>query len=56
MNPILVTREQAAEMLAVSLRTFERHVQRDIRLVRTGRLRLVPVAEVERWAEEHRDR
>jgi len=48
----LVTREEAAEMLAMSLRHFERFVQPHVRIVRVGRRRLVPVIELQRWAEE----
>ena len=54
--PLLVTREQAAEMLAMSLRHWQRHVQGQIPLVRSGALRLVPVAELESWIAAHRDR
>lgn len=46
---LALTREEAAASLGMSLDSFERHVQRDLRLVRRGRLVLVPVAEVERW-------
>lgn len=56
MTPLLVTREQAAEMLSFSLRHFQRHVQPRIRLVRSGRRRLVPVVELERWIAENMDR
>jgi hypothetical protein len=36
----------------MSLDSFERHVQPELRLIRRGKLRLVPVAELERWANE----
>jgi hypothetical protein len=36
----------------MSLDSFERHVQPDLRLIRRGRLRLVPVDELRRWATE----
>lgn len=49
---ILITREEAAEALAMSLRHFQRFVQPHIRIVRVGQRRLVPVAELERWADE----
>lgn len=48
--PILVSREQAAEMLAMSLRGFNRHVAPHLRVVRVGQRKLYPVAELERWA------
>ena len=49
---LLLTRAEAAALLSMSLDHFERHVQPYVRLVRCGRLRLVPVAELERWARE----
>jgi excisionase family DNA binding protein len=48
---LALTRTQAAEALGVSLKTFERHIQADLRLVRVGRLRLFPIRELERWLE-----
>jgi hypothetical protein len=50
---IALTREEAARALGMSLDSFERHVQPDLKLIRCGRLRLVSVRELERWAEEH---
>jgi hypothetical protein len=50
---VLLTRENAAAALDMSLDSFERHVQPTIRMVRRGSLRLVPVAELERWAAEN---
>jgi hypothetical protein len=35
----------------MSLDSFERFVQPEIRLIRRGRLRLVPLTELERWTE-----
>ncbi len=49
---IALTREEAARALGMSLDSFERHVQPEIRLVRRGKLRLVPVREIERWADQ----
>jgi hypothetical protein len=37
----------------MSLDSFERHVQPELRLIRRGKLRLVPVTELERWANEN---
>jgi len=37
----------------MSVDSFERHVQPDLRLVRRGKLRLVPVTELQRWLEEN---
>ena len=48
---IALTRDEAAAALGISLDSFERHVQPELRLIRRGKLRLVPVAELERWAD-----
>lgn len=49
---VALTREEAAAALGMSLTAFEEYVQPEIRLIRRGRLRLVPIRELERWAEE----
>ena len=51
-----LTRAEAAESLGMSLDSFERHVQPDLRLIRRGRLRLVPIVELQRWADEAAER
>jgi excisionase family DNA binding protein len=48
----LLTRQEAAESLGMSLRTFQRHVQPHVRIVATGQLRLVPPSELDRWISE----
>ncbi len=48
-----LTREEAATSMGMSLDSWERHVQPSIRLVRLGRMRLVPIRELERWLETH---
>lgn len=48
---VALTREEAAASLGMSLDSFERHVQAEVRLIRRGKLRLVPVLELQRWAE-----
>jgi excisionase family DNA binding protein len=53
---VTLSREEAAAALGVSLDTFERYVQSELRIIRLGRLRLVPVAELERWAGEAAER
>ena len=45
------TRQEAADSLGVSLDHLERHVLPELRLIRSGRLVLVPVAELDRWAD-----
>ena len=53
---LALTREDAATAIDMSLDSFERHVQPSIRMVRLGRMRLVPVRELERWLEENAER
>jgi hypothetical protein len=48
---LALTRQEAAAAIGVSTDSFERHVQPELRLVRRGRLRLVPVRELERWLD-----
>jgi hypothetical protein len=50
---LAVTRAEAARALGVSINSFERHVQPELRIVRRGKLRLIPVREMERWLEEN---
>jgi len=42
---------EAADSLGMSADHFRRHVLPDLRVVRTGRLRLIPLAEVDGWLE-----
>lgn len=53
---LALTRTEAAEALGISLDSFERYVQGEVRLVRRGRIRLVPVGELERWVAENAER
>ena len=53
---LALTRAEAAAALGVSLDSFERYVQPEIRMVRRGSMRLVPVRELERWLEENAER
>jgi hypothetical protein len=48
---LALTRAEAAAAIGMSLDSFERYVQADVRLIRRGRMRLVPVRELERWLE-----
>jgi hypothetical protein len=43
--------EEAAAALGMSRDAFDEHVKPELRLVRRGRLVLVPVRELERWVE-----
>jgi hypothetical protein len=42
-----------AAMLNVSRDHFIRHVAPELRVVRSGRLKLYLVSDIQRWAEEH---
>jgi hypothetical protein len=44
-----LTKKRAADELSMSVDTFERYVQPDLKLVRVGRKVLVPVTELELW-------
>jgi len=53
---VALTRAEAAESIGMSLDSFERYVQPEVRLVRCGRVRLVPLAELEQWVERNAER
>jgi hypothetical protein len=53
---VTLTRPEAAAALGMSVDSFERHVQPDLKLIRRGKLRLVPVTELQRWAGENAER
>ncbi len=53
---VALTRAEAAAALGMSLDSFERHVQPELRLVRRGSIVLVPVGELERWVAEVAER
>lgn len=44
--------DEAAAAVGVSRDFFDEHVAPELRIVRRGRRRLVPVRELERWLEE----
>ena len=50
---VALSRQEAAIALGMSLDSFERQVQPELRLIRRGKLRLVPLVELERWAIEN---
>jgi hypothetical protein len=53
---LALTRAEAAASLSMSIDSFERYVQPDLKLIRPSRLVLVPVRELERWIELHAER
>ena len=46
---LALTRQEAAAALSVSVDFLDLHVLPDIKIVRCGRRKLVPVSELERW-------
>ncbi len=40
----------------MGLTSFKKYVQPQVRIVRRGKLRVIPVSELERWAEENAER
>jgi len=44
---------EAADALGVSVDYLEEHVMHELRVVRRGRRRLIPVRELERWLEKN---
>lgn len=48
-----LTKQEAAASLGVSLRSFERHILGDLRVVRRGRHVLIAAAELSRWLDEN---
>jgi hypothetical protein len=54
--PIALSKSQAAGALGMSVDSFDRYVGPHVRCVRRGRLRLYPVSELQRWADEGAER
>lgn len=52
--PLAVPITKAAEMCGVSRRTFYDRVLPELATVRIGRRLVVPVKELEKWIDEHR--
>ena len=50
---LALSREEAAEALGVSGDYLDRHVLPDVRIVRVGRRRLIPVSELADWVERN---
>lgn len=48
-----LSREEAAEALGVSVDFLDEHVLPDLRVVRVGRRKLIPVKELERWIADN---
>ena len=50
---IALTRSEASRALGISLDSFERYVQPEVRVIRRGRMRLIPLRDLERWADQN---
>jgi excisionase family DNA binding protein len=50
---LALTKAEAADSLGVSVDFLERHVMPELRVVRRGRRRLIPLRELERWLEQN---
>jgi hypothetical protein len=50
---LLLSRAEAARSLGVCIDFFETHVQPELRLIRRGRLVLVPTAQLEAWVDRN---
>ena len=48
---LALTKAEAAFALGVSVDFFERHVMHELRIVRRGRRRLIPMSELEKWLD-----
>jgi hypothetical protein len=53
---LALTRAEAAASLGMSVDSFERYVQPELRLIRRGSLRLIAVPEIEQWLERNAER
>jgi excisionase family DNA binding protein len=49
---LALTKAEAATSLGVSVDFLERHVMPELRVVRRGRRRLIPLRELERWLDQ----
>ena len=50
---VTLTKPEAAAALGISVDSFERHVQPELRVIRRGRMRLIPLSELEGWATDN---
>lgn len=53
---LALSKAEAAVALGVSIDFLEDHVLAELRVVRIGRRRLIPIRELERWMAEHAER
>jgi hypothetical protein len=53
---VALTRAEAAAAIGMSLDSFERHVQPHVRMIYVGRIRLIPITELQRWCDSQAKR
>lgn len=53
---LAVNIEDAAALLSISRESFDKYVRHEVRFVRQGRLKLVPVKELEAWLDRNASR
>jgi excisionase family DNA binding protein len=53
---LALTVEQAAAAMSVSYDTWREHIEPEVRLVRIGRRKLVPVSELQAWLDRRAER
>ena len=53
---VALTIPEAAASLGVGPDFFDEHIRSELLLIRRGSKRLVPVAELQRWADENAER
>ncbi len=53
---VALTPVEAAASIGVGLDFFEQHVAPELSQIRRGRKRLIPVVELERWADENAEK
>ncbi len=53
---LALSKLEAGTALGVSVDFLEDHVLAELRVVRVGRRRLIPVIELERWLDKHAER
>jgi excisionase family DNA binding protein len=53
---LALTKREAAEALGCSVDSLERHILHELRIVRRGALRLIPVTELQAFLERNAER
>jgi excisionase family DNA binding protein len=53
---LALSKTEAADALGVSIDFLEQHVLHELRIVRRGRRRLIPLGELQRWIDNNAHR